>query len=144
LKEFNGRWYLLAMTNKGLTIYALDRLENLNVTTEVFKRNHKIDPKEQYYNQIGVSWGDEDNPVFVKLFFNKEQANYVRTLPWHESQEIIETNDAGIIVSYNLIKNRELIYQIVSKGEQVKVLEPKSLATEVADIHRMASAQYKS
>ena len=142
LKEYNGRWYLLAMMNKGLTIYALDRLEDLSITTEVFKRDPKIDPKEQYYNQIGVSWGDEKTTT-VNLFFNKEQANYVRTLPWHDSQEIIETNDAGIFVSYNLIINFEFIHQIVSRGENVKVLEPVYLANKVAGIHKMAAAQYQ-
>jgi predicted DNA-binding transcriptional regulator YafY len=142
LKEFNGRWYLLAMTAKGLTIYALDRLEELKVTTKVFKRDPNIDPKEQYYNQIGVSWGDEDKPALIKLFFNNEQANYVRTLPWHDSQKIIKTNDSGIIVSFYLIVNFELVHQIVSRGENIKVLEPKSLAKEVARIHQIAYSQY--
>lgn len=142
LKEYEGRWYLLAMLSKGLTIYALDRLENLKISTEVFKRNSKIDPKSKFYDQLGISWGEKDKPSLIKLHFDLHQADYVRTLPWHDSQEIISSDKDGIVVTYYLVINYELIHQIVSIGEHVKVLAPPSLAEEVARIHHKAYSLY--
>jgi proteasome accessory factor B len=142
LKEYDGRWYLLGLMKKGMTLYSLDRFDNLQVTTKVYNRNPKINPKEQFLNQIGVSWGETEQPELVKLQFDNAQADYVETLPWHDSQETIETYDKGIVVSYNLVINYEFIHKIISFAEHVIVLEPKSLAVEVAVIHRKAVNQY--
>ncbi len=141
LKEYLGRWYLLGMTFKGLTTFALDRLDNLDITTKVFARDKKIDPKKQFDDQIGISWGDEE-PEIIKLYFTKSQLNYIKTLPWHSSQQIVEEDENGATVSYFLSINYEFVHQIVAHGINVKVLEPKNLAKEIAQIHKKAFSQY--
>ena len=142
LKEYDGRWYLLGLTRKGMTLFSLDRFDSLQITTKVYKRNTKIDPKHQFLNQIGVSWGESESPQLIKLHFNANQADYVKTLPWHDSQQTLVADENGITVSYNLVINYELIHQIVSIAEQVRVLEPQSLAKEVVSIHLRAAGQY--
>ena len=141
LKEYNGRWYLLGMTNKGLTTFALDRFGSLEITTKTFKRDAKIDPKEGFLNQIGISWGDDD-PTIVHLLFTPDQANYVKTLPWHSSQKIIKEDENGLEVELFVTLNFELEQLILAQGNRVKVLEPATLANNVKTLLKDAFEQY--
>ena len=141
LKEYNGRWYLLAMTTKGLTTFALDRFDSLKITNKPFKRDNKIDPKENFLSQIGISWGDED-PTIVRLLFAPDQANYVKTLPWHFSQKQVNEDENGLEIELFLTINFELEQKILAQGNRVKVLEPASLANQVKAIHQSALEQY--
>lgn len=141
LKEYQGRWYVLAMMRKGLTIFALDRITNLKITSDNFNKDVNIDPKSEFQHLIGISWGNEQ-PVVVRLLFTTEQANYVKTLPWHYSQEIINEDENGTEVSFYLTINFEFTHMIVALGNNVKVLKPKALADDVINIHKTAFNQY--
>lgn len=143
LKEYNGRWYLLAMMHRGLTTYALDRMENIKVGSDTFKRDKSIDPKQGFMNQIGISWGNE-KPVDVRLLFTKTQANYAKTLPWHYSQKIVGESGSGVEVEYQLVLNFEFTYMIMALGDSVKVLQPKSLVDEIRLNHKTSMEQYSS
>lgn len=142
LKEYNGRWYLLAMMHRGLTTYALDRIENIEVKSDTFKRDESINPKLGFMNQIGISWGNE-KPIDIRLLFTKNQANYVKSLPWHSSQTILIDNKTGAEVGYHLVLNFEFTYMIMALGDSVKVLEPKSLVDEIKKNHEKAMLQYE-
>jgi len=141
LKEYNGRWYLLGMINKGLTTFALDRFDSLETTNKIFDRDSKIDPKEDFLNQIGISWGD-DYPTIIKLLFTPDQANYVKTLPWHSSQKIIKEDKNGLEIELFLTLNFELEQLILAQGNRVKVLEPASLTNQVKAVYKSALHNY--
>ena len=94
-----------------------------------------------FENVIGLAFNYSELTE-VKLWFNTEQCKYVQSQPFHHSQQVIERNKDGCIVTLSVHPNVELRLMIVKHGANIKVLEPKWLADEVAYIHRKAAELY--
>lgn len=71
------------------------------------------------------------------------QAKYVRTLPWHWSQEEVLTNDKEVHFEYFILTNYELMQKILSYGNTVTVVKPATLKKEHQRYLKEALAQYK-
>lgn len=132
LKEYQNRWYIVGWV-KGMKVFrtfGIDRLDNLSVTTTTFKRDEKVNLMERFNQTIGVVYGDSKLEEVV-LWISPSQIPYVKSLPWHTSQKIIEETEKGMKMSLFLYPNYELIQQILMHHASVKVLEPSWLQDEV-------------
>jgi len=134
LKQVKYSWYLIALNEKGeLRNYGLDRIHGLLLTPQKFDRP-EIDLKESYESVFGIL-NDLKVPVqTIKLRFSKQQGYYVKSIPIHSSQTILEENEKGLTISLRLKINHELISEILSYGDQVKVLEPRLLRERLTGI----------
>ena len=132
LKEYDGRWYLCADIPKipKLLIIGIDRIENLFVTDIVF--SERGPSAERLEHAIGVSGLDEE-PRDVVLEFTPLQGQYLKTLPMHASQTILEDSPERLIIGLHVVANFELRQRILGYGSSVRVLEPLYLAKEVKD-----------
>lgn len=103
LREYLGRWYVCGTFLKSdfLFTYGLDRIISLVVTQETFESTLP-DPASKFDSVIGVSVLE---PVFVELAFSVSQANYLKTLPLHKSQEIIAENDKQVVFRFFIAPN---------------------------------------
>jgi predicted DNA-binding transcriptional regulator YafY len=144
LKEYQGRWYLIAcFPNKNkLYIFGLDRILSLKTTDHIFKPAKNMDPQQKFKNLIGVSAIDEP-PEKVLLSFTPQQSNYIKTLPLHPTQRILLDNDKECQIELFVKINYELIMKILSYGESVRVLKPDSLAGEIKNSLAEALKSYK-
>jgi len=144
LKEFQQRWYLVGTTKNYDTLlkFGLDRITELKVSTQKFTKQKNINVKEHFDNMIGIH-SESENKEIVQLCFNKYQANYIKTVPLHWSQKIVSETNKEMVFEYFLIVNYELIQKILSFGDQVKVLQPKSLITTIKRITKNTLQQYK-
>ena len=80
-------------------------------------------------NVIGVT--SSQAPVrVVKLMTEPTQAKYFRALPFHASQSE-EIHDSYSIFTFKLKLNYELVHEILSLGNSVKVLQPRELEVMV-------------
>jgi len=70
------------------------------------------------------------------------QSKYLKALPLHPSQKIIEEKKDYSIFEYSIIPNLELTQAILRLGEQVKVIEPKSLVEEIKRLLKNTLGQY--
>ena len=68
----------------------------------------------------------------VKLKVSASQANYIRDLKMHESQNEIERNDEYSIFSLNLRPEYDFQQELLWNGEDMEVLEPLWLRKEIA------------
>ena len=82
-----------------------------------------------FHDIVGVTRLDKDIEEIV-LKFTKEQAPFIETKPLHPTQKIDWVGDS-LIVRINVIPNFELENLILSFGEKVEVLEPKTLINKV-------------
>ena len=57
--------------------------------------------------------------------------DYLRTLPLHESQKEIESNDEYAVFSYDVKLTYDFLQLIMQQGDQVEVLEPLSLREQM-------------
>ncbi|TBW30253.1 YafY family protein [Gramella sp. KN1008] len=143
LKEARNRWYLIAKDEKDDIIknFSLDRIENLNLTKDHFK-SIDFDVETEFENSFGIINGTEEEPVEVILSFSPREGRYVGSLPLHKSQELIEQNDKEIRYRYFIRPTYDFKMEILSYGDQVKVLAPKILQQKIKEQLKRSIARY--
>ena len=145
VKLFRQRWYLVgnSINEDIIRIYALDRVFEAHLSDEAFKYPKPFNP-ETYFNHCFGIIHDEDCPLeTVKLKVSSDQANYMRSLPMHHSQEEIECNDDYSIFSLNLRPTFDFQQEILWNGDSVEVLEPLWLRKEIAGTVKRMGNLYK-
>ena len=133
LKQYNNRWFLLGYnpSYENLSIVALDRIEGVTYWEETFKRNLNFNFDAYFRDIIGVSIEKDKGIEHIRLKFTKERLPYVISKPIHFSQEI-ENEEDGII-SIDVIPNKELLSELIWFRDDVEVLSPESLRTEIKE-----------
>ena len=142
LKEYDGRWYLCAEIPgiQNILIFGIDRIDNLYVSDIVF--DNPGPSIKSFEHIVGVSGLDEE-PMDVVLEFSPDQGRYIKTLPIHASQEIVEEDEDRLVVSLYVVDNFELRQRILGFGSSVIVLEPEELAEEIEEELRKNLEKYR-
>lgn len=144
LKEFKNRWYIMAKDSKDNNIksFALDRLTNLEITTQhyLYPNNYSIEQNYRYC--FGIISPNDEEPQEIILSFDPIQGKYIKTLPIHETQQVIVDNEEEMKIKLNLCITQDLIMELLSFGDNMKVIQPKRLADELKEAHKKAYKQY--
>lgn len=139
VKLFRQHWYLIARSTytyyhrQGPRIYALDRIRNLSPTEETFEMPKDWNASDFFIGAFGVIADAQTKCEPIKLKVNASQANYIRDLKLHETQEEEERNEEYSIFSYYLRPTYDFQQELLWHGEDVVVLEPKWLREELAE-----------
>ncbi len=134
IKLFRQRWYLVVRYDKpGYSpwVCALDRILLLEKTEETFTMPKDWDAEEYFDGFIGVLCHNDCNKETVKIKVSTSQANYLRSLKLHESQEEVERNEDYSIFTYYLRPTYDFMQELLWNGEEVEVLEPQWLRDEM-------------
>jgi len=128
LKEYRNRWYVIGFhpERKEIRIFGLDRIANLELMEEEFLTLESFDSDDYFKYSLGITVLEQQKPQEIILLFDEQQGKYIKTQPIHETQEI-ELNKEGFLVKLKLLITYELVSEILSYGEKVKVLAPTSL-----------------
>ena len=74
----------------------------------------------------------------VRLRANALQSKFLRTLPLHPTQKVVESTEEYTIFEYYIIPTLEFRKELLSCGSAVEVLTPQSLRDEMkAQIQEM-------
>ena len=133
LKMFKQRWYMLAYSpglDKAM-IYSLDRVHAIEPTKQKYKLPKDFNAEAYFKNTYGVTGMDEE-PEVIEICIEAYQANYLRTLPLHSSQEEIERNDDYSIFRFHMVPSFEFMQELRKYGSNVQVISPESFRTEFA------------
>lgn len=144
LKVVKRRWYVLARSpyyserNKEMGVnpgdvyytYALDRIQDIQETGKTFHMNKDFDVNRYFEGCCGVITSNEPLQRIVLLAYGSF-ADYLRTLPLHESQHEIESDDESTLFEYQLKPTLDFYQCVLAMGEQVEVLEPESVRNEM-------------
>lgn len=144
LKQYNNRWFLFCCNGDytNLSNYPLDRILSVKLA-HVPYRDTDIDFDEYFADMIGVSRRNGQEPEDVVLRFPKDQYKYVSTKPWHWSQTVIEENDDFVTMQMHVIINYELEQKILSFGDYVEVVAPRSLRDRIKERMEKSLEKYK-
>lgn len=146
VKLFKQRWYMVALSpyyNKVM-IYSLDRIFGLWKQKDKFKMPEDFEPSVFFQDCYGVIAGTKRKPETVRIKVSAGQANYIRSLKLHESQDEVERNDEYSIFTYFLRPELDFIQELLSNGEDVEVLEPFWLRKDVGGIIKRMWNKYKN
>lgn len=132
VKQYNNRWFLFGYNEKyqNLSVYALDRIQELKKADVAFHKNDSIDFKTYFNDIIGVTLLDENTSTEeVVLRFEANRFPYVISKPLHTSQKIVSKEEHTI--SIKVKPNNELRQLIFSFIPDVEVVSPSWLREEI-------------
>ncbi len=143
VRVFRQRWYVLGTSEKGkeLRLYGLDRILNTERTTTPFVLPKNFDAEAFFANGYGVTV-DERKPEIVRISVDAYQANYLRSLPIHPSQEETERNNDYSVFQFFIVPTYEFIKELLSYGGTLEVLSPKWLRKEMKQEARTMNEIY--
>ena len=134
IKLFRQRWYMVGRQwpSGNDTIYSLDRIRGFRLSSHSFEYPKDFNPQEYFDGRFGIIAATDCDTQKVRLKVNSGQANYLRDLPLHESQQETERTEEYSIFEYHLRPTFDFQQEILWNGEDVEVLEPLWLRNEIA------------
>ncbi len=144
LKEFKNRWYVLAndLKDNKVKSFALDRLTELEITNKKFQLPNNFNINEHFKFSFGIISPNGQEPQEVILSFDPFQGKYIKTLPLHESQVILKDNEQELLIKLTLYITHDFIMEILSFGENVKVIQPESLISDLISTYKNVLSLY--
>lgn len=128
VKLFENRWYVLARNNRDeIKIYGLDRLEAVEITTDTYKIPKHFDAEEYFSTAYGIVVGYDEKPERIVIRANENHKHYLKSLPLHHSQRIIEECDEYADFELYLRPSYDFVMKLLQAGSMIEVLRPASL-----------------
>ena len=145
LKEFKNRWYVLSkdLGDDKIKSFALDRLTDLEILIKKFNFPKDFDVNEHYRYCFGIISPNGHQPENVILSFNAFQGKYIKSLPLHDSQQILIDNEDELRIQLKLFITHDFFMELLSFGENLKVLKPQSLIDDLKSTVRNIQSIYE-
>jgi predicted DNA-binding transcriptional regulator YafY len=133
LKEFRNRWYVLAndLKDNKVKSFALDRLSDLDITKKRFQFPDDFNVNRHYKYCFGIISPNGHKPEEIELSFDPFQGKYIKTLPLHESQQILIDNEEELRIKLTLFITHDFFMELLSYGENLRVIKPECLINDL-------------
>lgn len=134
VKQSQYRWYLVAKDNDAPTIktYGLERILSIKILNTKFTYPKDFNLNNYFKDFFGViTDATTALPKRVVLHFEPQQAKYIESLPIHSSQKELQNNKEGLTIELHLHITFDFIRELLSYGNMVNVIHPKSLIKEL-------------
>lgn len=144
LSYYKDNWYLAVYCHvrEALRVFSLDGMSDLTMLEEPAMEMPPADLKQALDRGYGIfNGGPLEHAV---LEFTPESARWVKDQRWHPDQHNQALADGRLRVTVPYQNATELVVDILSWGENVKVISPQKLQEMVYDRLRQAADQYMS
>lgn len=133
LKEYRNRWYLIVfdLDKSDIITYALERMENLKVTKDVYSSEINFSANDFFKYSTGITAGSKKVETII-FKADAIAAKYIQSQPFHFSQKEID-NKNGSTFSLEVIISEELIRELMSYGGEIEILQPAILREKMAE-----------
>jgi predicted DNA-binding transcriptional regulator YafY len=127
----------LDKSNGVVKTFGLDRITDLKITDTKFKP-FSYNVEKEFKHAFGVETYAPAEKVVLE--FSKQQGNYIKTFPLHESQRIVEETEDTVVLEIFIHTTNDIIMELLKYGSDVEVLEPESLIVTIkGSIKQMAN-----
>lgn len=154
MKVSNRRWYVIVRAlhyveknkqNKThddeIRVYALDRINNVEITDKTFKMDKDFDAEKFYDGCLGVMHTkDPKQRVLIKAYGGAR--NYMETLPFHESQKIVSSDGESTVFEMNVKVTNDFLQLVMMQGDMIEVLEPASVREQMKNFAKTLMKYY--
>lgn len=141
LKESQNRWYLVGYDRKDdrLKCFAIERMDSLGLLPEKFVQYvNEIDVRALFNESYGI-WNNHDDPVEeIILKYDALDGSFVKSLPLHTSQEILDDDESGITIRLRLRITNDFVMALLARSRSVEVIAPLHLRHRVRDVLKNA------
>lgn len=144
LREYEKQWYLIAWVSdkNRFQSFGLDRILEVFETGEQFERVKEKELSDLFDYMVGI-WGYEYRPIEIKVWFDKKVKNYIKSSPWHWTQNILTEDDDGMVVRWSVTNNPELRRKLLGWSGQFEVLKPQELRAQMFELTNKAATMNK-
>ncbi len=144
VKLFKRRWYVLALVyDNRYRIFSLDRVTSLDIAGEKFEYPNDFSPADYFRDVYGIIAGVERKVQNIHIRAYAELPGYLRSLPLHPTQHELETNDGHTDFILRLVPTFDFIQELLLHRDQIEVLSPLSLRTEISDLITKMKNRYE-
>lgn len=144
LRMFESRWYLICeyLNHKATRVLALERMQSLVIGEKEGLPSPNITPEHFYQDCFGIIRDDKQpEEIILKIYGN--QADYIRSVPLHSSQEELEATLDYAIFRYYLRPSYDFIQHLLWNRENLEVLCPASFRQEIQELLRKMLERYR-
>lgn len=114
-----------------LANFAFDRINCIKNAMVAYKPAD-VNWFDYFEEMIGVSKDTRTEPQKVLLWVSNASWPYVKTKPLHgATQRLLNLDETGAYITIEVYLNYELEQQILSFGENIKVIEPVELREQI-------------
>jgi predicted DNA-binding transcriptional regulator YafY len=144
LKEDKQMWYVLGVLDgkEYPSTFAIDRIKNMQITNTPYQPV-EFDSENYFKHSFGITV-PSGKPIKIILSFSPWQANYLRALKIHSTQEVIIDSDIEFRISVIIKPAYEFYSKILSYGADVQVISPKKVANEIEKMLSDTIKRYKN
>ncbi len=145
IKLFQRRWYALVrhITRDSLFTLSFDRIIDIRLTEEHFKIDKDFDAQSWFSDCYGVFRNQDADLERVVIRAYGREAFYLRDLPFHHSQREISSGEDWTDFEYWLRISNDFYTPLLSRGPNIKVLQPQWLAEEIRQQLLKAAGLYE-
>ena len=76
------------------------------------------------------------------MSFAPFQGQYVKSLPLHESQEVLIDNEEELRIKLTLFTTHDFFMELLSHGENLRVIKPTSLIDDLKSAYKNSLKLY--
>lgn len=146
VKLYMRRWYLLCryVESGDMRVLAVDRITDIKLTDRTFKLNKDFTATRFFRDYFGVSIGYDTKPERVVIRAYGKEPYYLKDLPLHASQHVLETTPDYTDFELNLHITDDFISDLLGRGATIEVLTPGHLADTLCSRARAILSRYSS
>ena len=101
-----------------------------------------FDLQKHFQDAFGIYVEPELQTEKILVKADKDQSNFLKGLPLHHSQRIIEETDDYTIFSWQLKPSYDFIQQLLTMNAHIEVLEPISLREKMKELLQEMLGKY--
>jgi predicted DNA-binding transcriptional regulator YafY len=140
---FRGRaFYFVAFCRlrQEFRTFRIDRVCGLRTTSERFRRQKDINPRDYF----GDSWRlYSGEPVEIVVRFSGSAARVVKAGSHHPKEEIVDENDGTVLYRVVVSGIEEIQRWILGFGDEAEVVAPKALRDNLKRVGRYFDRTYR-
>lgn len=143
LVNYRGNWYLDAWCHQsdGIRMFSLDTIRSARVTETKAKEMSLKQVDDELAGGYGIYRGRDLQ--WATLVFNAEAAKWVRAEIWHERQQGRDLDGGAYELKIPFTEPSELEMDVLRHGENVEVLAPAGLRSQIAGRLAAAARRYR-
>lgn len=143
VKLHENRWYMLGhnLSKDTIRLYGLDRIETIEITNQEYKLPKDFSASEYFSNYFGIVIGKDVKPERIVIRSNADHTPYLKSLPLHHSQKLIEDNGEYADFELYLAPTYDFVMKLLQVGAMIEVISPVSLRRTmkgwISDMHEL-------
>ena len=147
LKEYKSRWYVVAADKKDRKIktFALERMNNIQFTLNgaaYFDIPIDITADNYFNDTFGIFKMPDLQAEEVVLSFKPLKGKFIKSNPLHHSQTELIEDENEYRIKLKLQLTHDFKMEILSHGDEVRVISPESLINDIRSKMENALKQY--